>query len=285
MERGIRVVTDSSCDLPQELVEEYGIEIVPLNVHFGSEKYLDGQLSADEFWKKAAGPEHPKTSQPSVGRYEEIFARLVAQGKQVLCVTITKEHSGTFNAARLAAERFGEAVKVFDSLSASLGEGLQAVAASQAARAGSSIQEILAMLKDMRERTRLVAVLDTLKNLRRGGRADAFIAAAERMTRALNIKLIITAAQGQLRPWGAARSLKGGIKRMLNAVEQVGPLERLAVIHTRSLDRAQELADRLAKRTGFPRERILVQEIGAALASHAGPGVVGAVAVPVPPKG
>ena len=281
MEQIVRVVTDSSSDLPQELVEEYGIEIVPLNVHFGSEEYLDGQLSAEDFWEKAAGPEPPKTSQPSVGRYEEIFARLVAQGKQVLCVTITKEHSGTFNAAHLAAERFGEAVKVFDSLSASLGEGLQAVAAAQAARAGSSMQEILSMLKGMRDSTRLVAVLDTLKNLKLGGRANAFITAAERMTAALNIKLIITAVQGHLRPWGAARSLKGGIRRLLNAVEQVGPLEWLAVIHTRSLDKAQELADRLAKLTGYPRERILVQEIGAALASHAGPGVVGVVAVPL----
>ena len=137
------------------------------------------------------------------------------------------------------------------------------------------------MLKEMRKSTRLVAVLDTLKNLRLGGRADAFIAAADKMSRALSLKLIITAAQGHLRPWGAARSLKGGIRRLLNAVEQVGPLERLAVIHTRSRDRAQELADRLAKLTGYPRESILVQEIGAALASPAGPGVVGVVAVPV----
>ena len=141
------------------------------------------------------------------------------------------------------------------------------------------------MLKGMRESTRLVAVLDTLKSLRLGGRAAAFIAAADRMSRALNIKLIITAAQGHLRPWGAARSLKGGVRRLLNAVEQVGPLERLAVIHTRSLDRAHALADRLAKLTGYPRERILVQEIGAALASHAGPGVVGVVAVPVRREG
>ena len=281
MEESVRVVTDSSSDLPPELVVEYGIEIVPLNVHFGSEEYLDGILSADEFWERATGPEHPKTSQPSVGRYEEIFARLVAQGKQVLCVTITKEHSGTFNSARLAAERFGEAVKVFDSISASLGEGLQALAAAQAARAGSSMQEILSMLKGMRESTRLVAVLDTLKSLRLGGRADAFLAAADRMSRALNIKLIITAAQGHLRPWGAARSLKSGIRRLVNAVEQTGPLERLAVIHSRNLDKAHALADLLAQLTGYPRESILVQEIGPALASHAGPGLVGVVAVPV----
>jgi len=285
MEQSVRVVADSSCDLPQELVEEYEIEIVPLNVHFGWEEYLDGQLSADEFWEKAAGPEPPKTSQPSVGRFEETFARLVAQGKQVLCVTVTKEHSGTFNAARLAAERFGEAVKVFDSLSTSLGEGLQAMAAAQAARAGSSMQEILAMLKDMRERIHMVAVLDTLKNLRRGGRAAAFIATAERMTRALNIKLLIHAVEGHLRPYGAVRSFKGGLRKLLSGIEHAEPLERLAVIHTRSLDKAHELADRLAKLTGYPRERILVQEIGAALASHAGPGVVGVVAVPVRGKG
>ena len=139
-EQTIHIVTDSSCDLPRRLVERFKITVVPLIVRFGEEVYQDGELSVEEFWEKAAGPHHPQTSQPSLGTFESLFERLVGQGKQVLCLTITGKHSGTFNTARLAARRFGEKVRVFDSFSLSLGLGIQALAAAQAARAGRSMQ-------------------------------------------------------------------------------------------------------------------------------------------------
>jgi DegV family protein with EDD domain len=244
-------------------VERFKIAVVPLIVRFGTEVYQDGELSVGEFWEKGAGPHHPQTSQPSVGAFEEVFERLVTQGKQVLCLTITGKHSGTFNAARLAAQRFGEAAKVFDSLSLSLGLGIQTLTAAQAAQAGRSMQEVLALLKDMRARMRVMLVFDTLENLRRGGRADGFIAVADRMTRALNIKPVINIVDGQLRLLGAARSFQRGLRRILSLVERLGPLEHLAVVHTRRLETAQEMAGRLAERTGFPRERIWVEETGA----------------------
>jgi DegV family protein with EDD domain len=280
VEQIIHIVTDSSCDLPRRLLERFKIAVVPLVVRFGSEVYEDGALSVGEFWQKAAGPHHPQTSQPPVGKFEELFERLVAQGKQVLCLTITGKHSGTFNAASLAAQRFGEAVKVFDSLSLSMGLGAQVLTAAQTAQAGRSMQEILALLEDMRARMRVAIVLDTLENLRRGGRADSFIPIVDRMTRALNIKVIINVVDGQLQLMGAARSLKGGVRRVLNLVEELGPLEHLAVMHARSQELAEETADRLAERVGFPKEHIWVQETGAVLASHAGPGVIAVMAVP-----
>lgn len=281
MKQIVRIVTDSSCDLSQRLVEKFKIAIVPLVVRFGKEVYQDGELSTQEFWKKAAGAHHPQTSQPSVGAFEQVFERLVAQGKQVLCVTITGKHSGTFNAAHVAAQRFGEAVRVFDSFSLSLGLGIQALTAAQAARAGRSAQEILTVLEDMRARMRVMFVFDTLENLRRGGRADGFISVVDRMTRALNIKPIINMVDGQLRLMGAARSFQGGLRRVLNTVKQLKPLEHLAVVHTRVPERAQAMADQLAERVGFPRERIWVEETGAALASHGGAGVIGVLAVTV----
>ncbi|MBU0703373.1 MAG: DegV family protein [Chloroflexi bacterium] len=281
MEQLVQIVTDSSCDLSRRLVEKFKIAIVPLVVRFGKEVYQDGELSTQEFWKKAAGPHHPQTSQPSVGAFEQVFERLVAQGKQVLCLTITGKHSGTFNSAHVAAQRFGEAVRVFDSFSLSLGLGIQALVAAQAARAGRSAQEILATLEDIRARMRVMLVFDTLENLRRGGRADGFISVVDRMTRALNIKPIINVVDGQLRLMGAARSFQGGLRRVLNTVEQLKPLEHLAVVHTRVPEKAQEMADWLAERTGFPRERVWVRETGAALACHAGAGVIGVLAVPV----
>ncbi|HIE39051.1 MAG TPA: DegV family protein [Anaerolineales bacterium] len=280
MEQVVHIVTDSSCDLPRKLVERFKITVVPLIVRFGPEVYQDGELSVEAFWEKAAGPHHPQTSQPSVGVFEELFERLIARGKQVLCLTITGKHSGTFNSARLAAQRFGDAVKVFDSLSLSLGLGLQALAAAQAARAGRSMKEILAMLEDLRARMHLTILLDTLENLRRGGRANGFIAVVDRMTRVLNIKALINVVDGELRLLGAARSFEGGLKRMLRLVERLGTLEHLAVVHTRSQAVAEDMARRLAERTGFPRERIWVRETGAVLSTHAGQGVIGVLAAP-----
>lgn len=285
MEKKVHVVTDSSSDMPPELLEAEGIEMVPLIVRFGDEVYDETNLSADDFWQKAQGPHHPQTSQPPVGRFEQVFARLVEAGQQVICATVTAKHSGTFNSARLAAERFGQAVQVFDSQSLSLGLALQALVANSAARTGQSLQEIMTMLEDLRARTRVVILLDSLESLRRGGRADAFIAAAERMTRALNIKLLINVVEGQLKLLGAARSAKGGLKRIVKMVEELGPLEHLAVAHTRSPALAEELAAWLSERTGFSRERIWVRETGAVLSTHAGRGVIAVMAVPAPQPG
>lgn len=281
IERAIRIVTDSSCDLPQQLLERFKITVVPLIVRFGTEAYQDGELSVDTFWEKAAGPHPPQTSQPPVGVFEEVFKHLVAQGKQVLCLTITGKHSGTFNTARLAAHSYGDAVEVFDSLSLSLGLGLQALAAAQAAETGHTMQEIIALLKHMRARVRLTVVLDTLENVRRGGRADGFIAVVDRMAQMLNIKPIVNFVDGRLRLLSAARSFQGGLRRMLSSVDELGPLEHLAVVHTRNAEKAEEIAQQLARRLGFPREDIWVRETGAVLASHAGPGVIGVLAVPI----
>lgn len=280
MNQVVGVVTDSSCDLPKQLVERLKIAVAPLIVRFGSDVYEDGALSVEDFWAKAAGPHRPYTSQPAVGTFEELFGRLVSRGRQVLCLTITGKHSGTLNAACLAARRFGDAVTVFDSLSLSLGLGLQVLTAARAAQAGCSMRDILAQLQDMRARMRLMIVLDSLENLRRGGRADGFIAVVDRMTRALNIKPIINLVDGQLRLLGAARSFQGALRRVVDPVEQLGSLEHMAVVHTRRQEMAEKVAERLAARTGFPRERVWVRETGVVLATHAGPGVVGVLAVP-----
>jgi DegV family protein with EDD domain len=279
MKQVVQIVTDSSSDLPRHLLERFNIPVVPLIVRFGSEIYQDGALSLGKFWEKSGQGQRPQTSQPPVGRFQEVFQRLIDQGKQVLCLTITSKHSGTFNAARVAAERFGEAVQVFDSLSLSLGTGMQVLAAAEAAEAGCTMDEIIAKLNDLRDRVKLTIVLDTLENLRFGGRADGFIAIIDQMTRILNIKPIVNLVDGKLSLLGAARSFRGGLKRALKMIEELGELEQLAVVHTRRRELAEEVADRLAQRLGIPRERIWVRETGAVLASHAGPGVIGVLAV------
>jgi DegV family protein with EDD domain len=279
MDQPIKLVTDSSSDLPPELAQKLGIEVVPLWMHFGTSVYPDGALSADEFWEKAA-QQRPTTSQPSIGAYTQVFEPLVAAGHQVLCVTLTSKHSGTYNSALLAAQQFPGAVRVFDSESLSWGLGLQAVIAAQDAQAGRSMREVLAHLEDVRKRMRLIIVLDTLENLRFGGRADGFMAVADRMTHALNIKVIINLVQGHLRLLGAARSFKRGLVRARQAIDETAPFQHLVVVHTRNLPAAEATADQLARQTGFARDDIGVHETKGVLAAHAGPGVIGILALP-----
>jgi DegV family protein with EDD domain len=142
------------------------------------------------------------------------------------------------------------------------------------------MEEILTLLEDLRSRVHLTVVLDTLESIRRGGRADAFIAMVDRMTQLLNIKVVINFVEGRIQLLTAARSFQGGLRRVLNLVDQLGPLEHLALVHARHLDRAEQMVHRLAEQTGFPRERIWLRETGPVLASHAGAGVVGVLAIP-----
>jgi len=115
----VKVVTDSTCDLSAEVLEELGVVVVPLVVRIGNEEFLETDLSADEFWAKVEAARaqglFPQTSQPSLGAFESVFASLVGEGHEVACVTVTSKHSGTFNTARAAAQGFGDAVMVFDS--------------------------------------------------------------------------------------------------------------------------------------------------------------------------
>jgi DegV family protein with EDD domain len=204
----------------------------------------------------------------------------MAGGGRVLCLTLTGKHSGTFNTACLAAQSFGTAVTVFDSHSLSLGLGLQAMEAARAAESGHSMPEIITLLEDLRSRLRLTVVLETLESLRRGGRADGFIAAVDRMTQLLNIRLIINFVEGRVQLLAAARSFRGGLRRLLALADECRPLEHLGVVHARGLQKAEGVVDRLAEHTGFPRERIWLRETGAVLASHAGAGAVGILAIP-----
>ena len=280
MKGAISLVTDSSCDLPSRLVERFKIAVVPLTVHFGTESYLDGALSMEAFWRRVTeSGSVPQTSRPSVGAFEDVFERLVERGRQVLCITLTGKHTGTVETARLAAQRFGEAVQVFDSHSLSLGMGFQVLEAARASELGRSMEEILELLEEVRSSVHGLVVLDTLEYVRRGGRADALVAVIGRMSRVLNVKPIVNFVEGHVQLLGVARSFRRGFDRVLYAVEELGPLERLAVMHARNVEAAEGVADRLAERLTFPRGDILVGETGAVVASHAGAGAVGVFAI------
>lgn len=276
----VAIVTDSACDLTTEMQEELGITVVPLVIRFGQEVFLYGQITIDEYWQKVAEGTHPPaTSQPSVGQFEEVFTPLVEKGCDVICLTVTSKHSGTFNSAFAASQSYDGKVTVFDTLAISLGHGYQVIAAAKAAAAGRSAEDILAMLASIRSRMHMFINLDTIEFIRRGGRADKLLPAIDRMARIFKIKVLLQVLEGELKPLGAARSPAKAVQRIKQEIANHGPAEMLIVAHTRRHDDSVVLAQDLAEQEGFPVDDILHGELGPALSSHAGPHALAAVVV------
>jgi len=275
----IRVVTDSCADLPEEVARRLDISIVPVVVTIGGRTYRDTELSHDEFWRLEERGGQPTTSQPPTGAFQQVFKDLVGRGFRALCVTLTSRHSGTFNSAWSAARAFGDRVTVVDGLSVSWGQGWQVMEAAKMALQGATVQGIVQRLRSIRERTHLLILLDTVENLRRGGRASRLMPAIDRLLRTLRLKPIINMVDGELKLFGVARSYAKGIERLKSEVAALGPLEYLAVIHTRCHSVAETLADDLARLTNLARERIAVTETGVVLSCHGGRGIIAAGAV------
>ena len=246
----VRVVTDTPADVPKSEARAQDIAVVPLNVTFGQETVLDGDLSPEEFWSRAVA-NHPQTSQPPVSAYAETFKSLLADGSDVLCVAVTSKHSGTYNAACLAAQQFGDKVAVWDSLSISWGERFQAEAAVEAARQGKSKDEIVALLQDMRDRTHVFIVLDTIEYLKKGGRAAKFMPVMEKVAQLFNIKLILLFKEGEIKLLGTVNSFSRGLLRLEREVMALGALERCAVMHIRNPETADKFARSLADKLGI----------------------------------
>lgn len=270
-----RIVTDSSSDLSKPQADRLGVTVVPLSVSFGAEVFNDGDLSHDGYWEKAKGPSWPKTSQPSVGAFEEAFARLVDEGCQVLCLTLTSHHSGTHNSAWTAAQRFGDKVTVIDSLSVSAGLAWQVIAAVEAARQGRELKDIISIARDISKRTHLRALLETIENVKRGGRVAKLMPVLGRLMRVFNLRPMLNMVDGELKLVGTARSPDRGLERLQEEVAALTPIEEMTVIHTRVPEKAAAFADVLADITGFPRGQIPIVELGSVISAHAGPGVIG----------
>ena len=211
----VRIVADSGCDLPPALAEEYQITIIPVFVRFGEEMVPSDHLSNDEFWQRAAiSGEPPGTSSPAPGTFLQAFQKLVDAGHDVVCLTLPGKHSGTFNAAWLAAEEFGDRVRVVDTGSFSLGMGLQVLEAAKQALAGRSADFVQRTAENLRARTSIVFVLDTFEWVRRGGRLDLIIPVIDRLARTLRVKPILEMCDGEFRLVGVARSTHSALQRL-----------------------------------------------------------------------
>jgi DegV family protein with EDD domain len=282
IEGPVRVVVDAGCDLTPAQAEQLGVVMVPLIVRFGEQTFFDTDLSRDAFWERAAGPVHPQTSQPSIGAFEQAFAPLVEAGEAVFCITITGRHSGTYNAAWAAAQRFPGRVLVWDSLTLTAGIAIQVLEAAALAREGRPLVEIVQHAAMIRRNSGLTVVLNTVEYIRRGGRLDGAITVIEGLVRFLNIRPLLRLVRGELRVLGAARSFRRGLARLRSEALAAQPLSHLAVAHTRRPDEAARLAEEIAQEVGIALADVMVVEAGPALATHAGPGAVAVVVVKAP---
>jgi DegV family protein with EDD domain len=271
----VGVVTDSSCDLPAELAERWGIEVVPLSIRFGDEEFVDReQLSTTEFWARCArSSELPSTAAPSPGRFEQSYRKLAEQGaRSVVVITLSGALSATMQSAELAARTVaadGIDVRVVDSRTVSLGLGTIALAAAERAAGGADVDAVEQHARELVERTRVFGALDTLENLKKGGRignAKALLATA------LSIKPIIEVADGVVEQHGKQRTRSKALAFLIDKVASFqGRIEHLAVLHADSPD----IDDFVARLRPYADEEIVVGQIGPVIGAHAGRGTIG----------
>ena len=270
---GVRVVTDSACDLPQELADVLGIEIVPLTIRFGTEEFIDRvELSNEDFWKRLlASDALPETAAPSAGAFEARFRDLIARGATgILCVNLSSRLSATMQAAKVAAAAItGDVpVQVIDSLTGSMGLGSLVLTAARRAADGDPLDKIVTEVVDRRARTKLFGSLDTLEFLKRGGRIGNARALLGSM---LAIKPVIEVREGVVEEAGRVRTRSKALRALADKVK-AQPVDQVSVLHGQAPD-VDDLLDLLDP--AFPRDEIVVGEVGPVIGTHAGPGVIG----------
>lgn len=270
----VRVVTDSSCDLPAALADELGILIVPLTVRFGSEELVDRRdLTPAQFWARSSvSPTLPETSAPSPGAFEEAFREAAAGGADgVLCVNLSTRLSATAQSAGTAAQAVaGDIdVRVVDSRSVTLGLGLMVLEAARRAAAGADLDSLVASVEAVRGRTRIIGALDTLENLKKGGRIGG---AQALLGSVLSIKPIIEVIDGAVEPGPKQRTRARALRYLVDRVAAEPGIDALAILHGAAPD-----VDTLVTliEPHFPRERVVVGDLGAVVGSHTGLRTIG----------
>ena len=274
----IGFVTDSTSDIPVELAERYGIEVVPALININGKSYVDGlDISREEFYMRLPGLKlMPTTSTPSVGAFQERYEKLFNIGADsIISIHPPNELSGIFNAARLAAQEFNQCISVMDSGQLSLGLGYQVILAAEAAAQGAIQDEVVTLVEGVRKRVRLTALLDTIDYVRRSGRVSW---AAALIGGALRLHPLIEVRDGIVHRLGQARTRLQGIERLIETLNSWGRLERLAVLHTNAESAARQLLEQVKSKVSVPP---LLVNVTTAIGTHVGPNGLGFAVVPV----
>jgi DegV family protein with EDD domain len=274
----IGFVTDSTSDIPADLAEQYAIEVVPALVNINGKSYVDGlDISREEFYLRLPSLRPlPTTSAPSIGSFQKCYEKLLGAGADsIISFHPPNELSGIFNAARLAAQTFGQRIKVLDSGQVSLGLGFQVILAAEAAAQGAVLGEVVSLAESVRKRVRVTALLDTIDYVRRSGRvswATAMIGGA------LRLHPLVELRHGIVFRLGQARTRLQGIERLIETLNSWGTLERLAVLHTNAESSARQLLELVKSKVVVPP---LLVNVTTAIGAHVGPEGLGFAVVPV----
>jgi DegV family protein with EDD domain len=274
--RRIAVITDSTADLPAELVLLYGIIVVPQTLIMGDQTWRDGvDIDSRTFYQLlAASSTFPTTSQPSAADFVQVFAKAAQNADGIVAVLISNELSGTLNSAQAAAKELPHLpIEIVDSRAASMMLGLQVLAAARAAARGEDLKAVADTARALVDRSQVLFVVDTLEYLHRGGRIGA---AARLVGSALNLKPILEIKDGIVSPVTRVRTRTKALERVYQLLEKCVPAEgkvHMAVVHVASPQEAADFADELQAR--FRPVEILRSECGPVIGAHAGPGTVG----------
>lgn len=276
----IHIVTDSTADLPKKVVEEYGIHVVPLTVHFGDEEFQDGvNLSTEEFYERlASSPVMPRTSQPSAAAFAQVYEEISQPGDTILSFHISSSLSGTHQSALLAARQFDDRqIEVVDTRLVSMALGMVVMRAAGAKNRGLDAEEILAECQRAAGATQVIFVVDTLDYLQKNGRigkAQALVGGL------LNVKPILMLEDGVVAPLEKIRGSAKARRRLIEKAQTLVPpdtVDEVALLHAAAEDQATAVAEQL--RAAFPSVNFHIAELGPTVGAHAGPGTVGVAIV------
>jgi len=276
----VGIITDTIACLPRELVEEYGIVLVPINIIFEDRAYQDDvDITPSEVYRLLKEGKIPTTSAPSPGVYLEAFRELSQRAESIVCITIAAEltmvHQSATQAREMAKEELPHTpVEVIDSRTAAGSQGLITLAAARAAAAGQSLEEVIKVTRDMIPRAHLLAVIDTLTYLAKHGRVPAIAAWAGSR---LQIKPLLTVSNGKARPITVVRTKRRGVERLLEIMRQRtganSPIH-VIVLHANVLEEAESLKQRISQE--FNCVEIYVKDFTPVMGVHTGPGLIGA---------
>jgi DegV family protein with EDD domain len=276
------IITDTDSSLPPSLADQYNIEQVPITIHFGEESYTCGVDIDDALVFAKVDQKNclPTTAAPSPSAFAAAYKRAFDTGADaIVAICVSSLVSSTYSSAQTACEMFPDRdITVIDSLSLSMGQGFMTLVAAEAAQAGLSPAEIALAIKDTAERIHLFAVLPTLKYVAMSGRVGKFVAG---MADTLNIKPILTIRDGKLELLEKVRTHKKAVDRMMELISQAldgKNVERVSFIHVNNSEGLQDVQKRFCDQSGFTGQPIIA-DFTPGLSVHAGPGVVGLVAV------
>ncbi|MGD2026914.1 MAG: DegV family protein [Anaerolineales bacterium] len=269
----IRIVTDSTCDLPPDLIKKHQLTVVSLYINIGEESYLDQvEITRREFYQNLPDYRpHPTTSTPGIGAFRQAYEKLALEGADlILSIHITESLSATVDAARKAAEQTTAVpVTVIDSQQLSLGVGFTVLAAAEAVGQGKTLDEILAAVQDQIARTHVAAGLETLEFLRRSGRLNGVVTGLGSL---LQLKPILTMHRGVAGSQNV-RTTRRSRKTVVNMLKAHQPLEKVALVHANAPETAavlKEMAEEF-----LPEGEILSMDITPVIGAHIGPGAAG----------